>query len=63
MKRVSLTDAGRAVSARLNAARLSGMQQFAQTLTKTERQSLSRALATLLAREEIAACRPTGAQT
>ena len=63
MKRVRLTDAGRAVSRRLNAARLSGMQQFAQTLTKAERQSLSRALATLLARDEIAACRPTGAQT
>jgi DNA-binding MarR family transcriptional regulator len=63
MKRVRLTDTGRAVSARLNAARLSGMQQFAQTLTKAERQSLSRALATLLARDEIAACRPTGAQT
>ncbi len=63
MKRVSLTDAGRAVSMRLNAARLSGMQQFAQTLTKAERHSLSRALSTLLAREDIAACRPSGAQT
>ena len=62
MKRVSLTDAGRAVILRLNAARLSGLQEFTNTLTKTERQTLQRALDQLLAREDIAACRPSGDQ-
>jgi DNA-binding MarR family transcriptional regulator len=60
MKRVRLTAAGRAVILRLNAARLSGLVEFTDTLTKTERHQLSRALSALLAREEIAACRPPG---
>ncbi len=62
MKRVSLTDSGRAVILRLNAARLSGLEQFTETLTKSERLTLSRALKQLLARPNIAACRPPGAQ-
>jgi DNA-binding MarR family transcriptional regulator len=62
MKRVRLTDAGRAVSRRLNAARLSGLQQFTQGLSASERGSLAQALDELLAREEISACRPDGLQ-
>jgi DNA-binding MarR family transcriptional regulator len=62
MKRVSLTDTGRAVILRLNAARLSGLEQFTATLSKSERLTLSRALKQLLARPNIAACRPPGAQ-
>ena len=58
MKRVNITDVGRAVSRRLNAARLAGFQQFAQTLTEAERQTLATALSRLLERPEIAACRP-----
>ena len=60
MKRVRLTDAGRAVIRRLNAARLSGLEQFTQTLTDAERSKLSAALAQLLDRDEISACRPEG---
>jgi DNA-binding MarR family transcriptional regulator len=63
MKRVKLTDAGRQVTLRLNAARLNGFQQFATDLTTDERDSLAGALSTLLARPEIAACRPSGDQT
>ena len=63
MKRVSLTDSGRAVILRLNAARLKGLEQFAQSLDDDERAALSQALSTLLARERIAACRPTGEST
>ena len=55
---VRLTDAGRAVIRRLNAARLSGLEQFAQNLTDTERRALAGALSTLLGREDVAACRP-----
>jgi DNA-binding MarR family transcriptional regulator len=58
MKRVCLTDGGRTVIRRLNAARLSGLEQFAKTLTTTERRSLAQALSKLLEREDVAACRP-----
>jgi DNA-binding MarR family transcriptional regulator len=58
MKRVCLTDGGRAAIRRLNAARLSGLEQFARTLTASERRSLANALSELLNREDIAACRP-----
>jgi DNA-binding MarR family transcriptional regulator len=57
MKRVRLTAAGRAVIRRLNAARLSGLEQFAATLESTERDSVAAALYTLTARADIAACR------
>jgi len=58
MKRVCLTAAGRTVSRRLNAARLSGLRQFTQTLSADERVSLAQALNQLLRRGEVAACRP-----
>ena len=58
MKRVCLTDGGRTAIRRLNAARLSGLEEFAETLITTERDALAPALAQLLEREDIAACRP-----
>lgn len=58
MKRVCLTDGGRTVIRRLNAARLSGLEQFTKTLTTAERRSLASALSKLLEREDVAACRP-----
>jgi DNA-binding MarR family transcriptional regulator len=57
MKRVCLTDGGRAVIGRLNAARLSGLVQFTKTLTTAEQRSLAEALSQLLEREVVAACR------
>jgi DNA-binding MarR family transcriptional regulator len=60
MKRVSLTDPGRAVIRRLNAARLSGLEQFTQSLSEPERVRLAEALSKLLEREDVAACRPEG---
>jgi DNA-binding MarR family transcriptional regulator len=60
MKRVRLTDSGRAVIRRLNAARLNGLEQFAQTLTDAERRKLAAALSKLLERDDVAACRPEG---
>jgi DNA-binding MarR family transcriptional regulator len=60
MKRVSLTEPGRSVIRRLNAARLSGLEQFTETLTDAERSALAQALLTLLEREDVAACRPEG---
>lgn len=60
MKRVSLTDRGRAVIRELNAARLSGLEQFAHTLTDDERRALAGALAQLLRRPDVAVCRPEG---
>jgi DNA-binding MarR family transcriptional regulator len=44
MKRVRLTDDGRTAIRRLNAARLSGLEQFAHTLTAPERRTLANAL-------------------
>jgi len=63
MKRVSLTEAGRSIIRRLNGARLSGLQQFTETLTDAERQMLAQALLKLLEREDVAACRPEGLTT
>jgi DNA-binding MarR family transcriptional regulator len=63
MKRVSVTDDGRSVIRRLNAARLSRLEQFTQTLTDVERRKLSAALSKLLERDEISACRPEGSPT
>ena len=63
MKRVSLTDNGRSVIRRLNAARLSGLEQFTQTLTEAERRKLSAALSKLLERDDVLACRPEGLST
>jgi DNA-binding MarR family transcriptional regulator len=58
MKRVSLTDSGRSAIGRLNAAKLSGLEQFTQGLTDAERPALADALKRLLLRPEIAQCRP-----
>jgi DNA-binding MarR family transcriptional regulator len=58
MKRVCLTDGGREVIRRLNGARLSGLEQFTDSLTTPERRSLASALSKLLERDEVAACRP-----
>ncbi len=57
MKRLAITDSGRAAIRRLNASRLDGLQQFVETLTGQERRRLRSALAQLLERPEIAACR------
>lgn len=58
MKRIRLTDTGRAAIRRLNAARLSGLEQFVQSLDEPERAALAAALTQLVQRPEIAACRP-----
>jgi len=61
MKRVRITEAGRSVIGRLNAARLSGLQQFVEALNPAERRGLGDALTTLMARPEVAASRPGAA--
>jgi DNA-binding MarR family transcriptional regulator len=58
MKRVRLTADGGAVIRRLNAARLSGLVQFAESLSDEERDRLAQALSTLMRREDLANCRP-----
>ncbi|MDX6674179.1 MAG: hypothetical protein QOH11_1597 [Solirubrobacteraceae bacterium] len=63
MKRVAITPAGREVMSRVNATRLAAAEQFAASLTEAERSSLAAALAPLLERPEIAACRPDGASS
>ena len=60
MKRVSLTEAGRSVIRRLNAARLNGLREFTQTLSDSERMKLAAALSALLERADVAACHPEG---
>ncbi|MGP0047789.1 MAG: MarR family transcriptional regulator [Solirubrobacteraceae bacterium] len=62
MKRISLTDTGRSVIRRVNGARLIGLQQFTRSLDGEEREALSGALAHLLRRPDVAACRPEGLQ-
>lgn len=59
-KRVAPTEAGLAVTRRLAAARLHGLEQFTQTLTDHERRTLGPALSLLLQRPDVAACRPEG---
>jgi DNA-binding MarR family transcriptional regulator len=60
MKRVSLTEKGRAIIRQLNEARLNGLEQFATTLKDDERQALVGALEMLLRRPDVAVCRPEG---
>jgi DNA-binding MarR family transcriptional regulator len=60
MKRITLTEDGRSVIRRLNEARLNGLEQFTQTLNDDERRTLAHALEKLLARPDIAVCRPEG---
>ena len=60
MKRVGLTDAGRAVPQALNEARLSALQELMSSLDDEEASALAHALDLILARrEDIAAYRPT----
>jgi DNA-binding MarR family transcriptional regulator len=60
MKRVSVTDRGRDVIRKLNAARLNGLEQFTETLNGDERRALGEALEVLLRRPDVAVCRPEG---
>ena len=61
MKRVCLSDAGREVIRRINAARLHRLDEFTHTLTDSERHALQQALDHLLDRPDIASCRPEAA--
>ena len=60
IKRLEVTEAGREIVRRLNEARLAYLEQFAQSLTESERAQLLDALAPLLARHAIDARRPDG---
>ena len=61
VRRVRLTDAGRAVPRALNEARLSALQELLGSLGDEEAAALQYALGLILERrEEIAAYRPTG---
>jgi DNA-binding MarR family transcriptional regulator len=60
MKRIALTDSGRAVTSTVNESRLRGLREFLTSLDDSETDALARALELILAsREEIAALRPT----
>jgi DNA-binding MarR family transcriptional regulator len=63
MKRVTPTEAGRAVIRRLNSARLNGLEQFSESLNDDERRELAEALSQLLRRPDVAACRPERADS
>lgn len=56
MKRVTITDQGRAAIRRLNAARLIGLEEFVETLTAPQRARLAAALGKMLERPDVAAC-------
>lgn len=58
VKRVEITDAGRAMLQQILNVRLAAIAQFTETLSPTDQHRLTDALAPLLARPEIAACRP-----
>lgn len=58
MKRVNLTDQGSAIIRQVNAARLTGLEEFVSGLSQAEQDLLAKALAKLLAHDEIADCRP-----
>jgi DNA-binding MarR family transcriptional regulator len=59
MKRLRLTESGRAITSSLNETRLANMQEFLATLSDEEAQALARALELILGnRREIAALRP-----
>ena len=59
MKRIALTDAGRAVTSTLNEARLEGLREFLISLDEHETQALAQALELILGdRPDIAALRP-----
>jgi DNA-binding MarR family transcriptional regulator len=60
MKHICLTDEGRTVIRKLNAAQMSGVEQFTNDLKDRERELLAAALSELLQRPELAVCRPEG---
>jgi DNA-binding MarR family transcriptional regulator len=57
-KRVAITASGSEVVANLGAARLAGIETFIASLTTREQEDLARALAPIVARDEVAACIP-----
>jgi DNA-binding MarR family transcriptional regulator len=58
MKRVRVTDAGRAVPDALQHARLTALHSFMESLDDGEVERLAAALEPIAAREDIARCRP-----
>jgi DNA-binding MarR family transcriptional regulator len=58
MKRVRATRAGRALVGRLMDLRIAGLAAFVETLKPAERARLQKALAPIVAREDIAPLRP-----
>ena len=63
MKRIRLTETGRAIIGKLNGARLQGLEEFTTTLQDDEREALVGALEQLLKRPDMAVCRPEGRPT
>jgi DNA-binding MarR family transcriptional regulator len=61
-KRIAITDTGQEVVSALSAARLAGIETFIASLTPEEQENLARALAPIVAREEVAACIPKRTQ-
>jgi DNA-binding MarR family transcriptional regulator len=57
MKRVRVTRAGRALVGKLMELRIAGLETFVETLTPAERTRLHKALAPIVAREDIALLR------
>ena len=62
-KRIAITPAGSEVGESLSAARLAGIETFIASLTAEEQENLARALAPIVAREEVAACIPHRSQS
>jgi DNA-binding MarR family transcriptional regulator len=60
IRRVRIMPAGREIIQELAAARVSQFAQFLETLSAAERRRLAAAVAPLLERADIAACRPKG---
>jgi DNA-binding MarR family transcriptional regulator len=60
IKRISISPAGRDLTARLTQTRLSQLDQFLTTLTESQRKRLATALEPILERDDVAACRPKG---
>jgi DNA-binding MarR family transcriptional regulator len=62
MKRVQISPAGRDVVRHANAIRLELLEQLLSDLSVSERRDLAAALAPILARDDVAACRPKGTE-
>jgi DNA-binding MarR family transcriptional regulator len=58
IKRVQMTGPGRELASRLHSERLAGLEGIVATLSDRQRRQLATALASLLERDDIAACRP-----